>query len=491
MVPPEITSVPVVAIACSPTNPRTDFDPAAQREFVASIRTHGVLVPVLVRPRGAGKRALGAQFYELIAGERRWRAAQEAGLTEIPARVLDVDDEHAAEIALIENLQRADLSALEEADGYRRLVAKKVEPARIAERVGRSVAYVYDRLRLAQLTEDCRELLRTGEITTAHALILSRLTPDQQALALTEREALFTHEELLIAWDDAEEDKGPARKPRSVRELQAWVDKHFRVQLDEPELPQLFPELAEVTAQAEVEERKVVLITREHYVQPTARDGQRILGPASWKRAEEPCDDAAIGVVAVGAGRGQSFPVCTAKKTCRTHWAAEIKAAQASAREAELRKAGGGEEKKAPEDPYAARQAKDDAERKLWVRARPEILKAIAARVRALDATASGVLADLIREAVTYNADVRLAEAEKCGVKRGKTAEDFLRQLAFVVATDELLDEYAAPQDFPPMAKRLGIDLKPILAAAKKAAPASAPVERPETKPAKRKGGAR
>lgn len=148
--------------------PRKDFSAEALTQLADSIAAHGVLQPILVR-----ESVPGSGFYEIIAGERRWRAAKMAGLIEVPVIVLDSDDLKAAEIALIENVQRADLNAVEEAFGYRRLIDQfGLTQEQVAAKVGKSRSAVTNMLRLLDLPEGALALLRAGEISAGHARAL-------------------------------------------------------------------------------------------------------------------------------------------------------------------------------------------------------------------------------------------------------------------------------------------------------------------------------
>ncbi|MDR2671687.1 MAG: ParB/RepB/Spo0J family partition protein [Oscillospiraceae bacterium] len=159
--------------------PRRRFDEASLQDLAESIRTHGVLQPLLVRRLPTG-------YYQIIAGERRWRAARLAGLAEIPALVVDADDRKAAEIALIENLQREDLNPIEEAEGLRALVEEYgLTQEEAAERVGRSRPALANSLRLLSLPEAVRAHLIEGRLSAGHARALLPLP----GAALIERTA--------------------------------------------------------------------------------------------------------------------------------------------------------------------------------------------------------------------------------------------------------------------------------------------------------------
>jgi len=169
---------PIEFLRPNPRNPRKAFREDELDELAASIRERGVIQPVIVRPVPRV-----ADAYEIIAGERRWRAAQRAGLHDIPIVVIDVSDREALELAIVENVQRADLNALEEANGYAQLGADyKYSHADIARIVGKSRSHVANTLRLIGLPEHSRALLAAGKISAGHARALLAL-PDPDAVA--------------------------------------------------------------------------------------------------------------------------------------------------------------------------------------------------------------------------------------------------------------------------------------------------------------------
>ncbi len=166
------TGVKVIAldrIESNPDQPRMIFDEAALHELAGSIKEHGVLQPILVRP-------LGENRYQLIAGERRWRASREAGLATIPALVEEIDDETALEISIIENLQREDLSPLEEATMFDRMVREHGYSIRkLAEKLGKDKGYLENRLRLADAPDEIRQLVSLRKDTLSHAYELLKV----------------------------------------------------------------------------------------------------------------------------------------------------------------------------------------------------------------------------------------------------------------------------------------------------------------------------
>ncbi len=166
------SGVKVIAIdriESNPRQPRTVFDVDALHELAASIREHGVLQPILVRP-------LGENRYQLVAGERRWRASREADLKSIPALVEELDDDTALEISIIENLQREDLSPLEEAAMFDRMVHEHgYSIRRLAEKLGKDKGYLENRLRLANAPDEIKELVSLRKDTVSHAYELLKV----------------------------------------------------------------------------------------------------------------------------------------------------------------------------------------------------------------------------------------------------------------------------------------------------------------------------
>jgi ParB family chromosome partitioning protein len=165
-----LTRLPVELLQRGRYQPRSDLRNDTLGELAESIRVQGVIQPILVRPVGAGS---GEQHYEIIAGERRWRAAQLAGLTEVPAIIRTVPDEAAVAMALIENIQREDLNPLEEARAFERLIAEfGLTHQQVAEAVGRSRAAVSNMLRLIELAPEVGELVERRELDMGHARAL-------------------------------------------------------------------------------------------------------------------------------------------------------------------------------------------------------------------------------------------------------------------------------------------------------------------------------
>lgn len=178
-----VRMIPVANIEPNPEQPRVIFDTAALDDLAASIREHGVLQPILVRP-------LGRNRYQLVAGERRWRASEAAGLATLPALVEDIDDDTALEISIIENLQREDLSPLEEATMYDRMIRDHGYSVRkLATKLGKDKGYVENRLRLADAPDEIKALVSVRKDTLSHAYELLKIEDPRRRKRLAEQVA--------------------------------------------------------------------------------------------------------------------------------------------------------------------------------------------------------------------------------------------------------------------------------------------------------------
>ncbi len=176
--------VPIEFLRPNPRNPRREFPAAQLDELASSIKERGMIQPIAVRPvRGA------SDAYEIIAGERRWQAAQRAGLHDVPVVVLDVSDAEALELAIVENVQREDLNALEEAAGYQALIDEfKYHQDEIAKVVGKSRSHVANTLRLLKLPEFVKSAIRAGQVSAGHArALIGHPEPERLARKIIER----------------------------------------------------------------------------------------------------------------------------------------------------------------------------------------------------------------------------------------------------------------------------------------------------------------
>jgi ParB family transcriptional regulator, chromosome partitioning protein len=203
---------PIERLRANSKNPRKNFDEESLEELAQSIRDRGVLQPIIVRAVNGR-----ADSYEIVAGERRWRAAQRAGLHEVPIVKIEATDRQALEIAIIENVQRADLNALEEAEGYQKLIDEfSYSHQDLGKAIGKSRSYVTNALRLLKLPEEARKLLASGQISAGHArALLAMRDPDAVALAIVEQGLSVRDVELLAANSAA---PGRARSRETSRE---------------------------------------------------------------------------------------------------------------------------------------------------------------------------------------------------------------------------------------------------------------------------------
>ena len=213
---PEVKSslfLPISQVESCAAQPRKQFNPDALADLADSIRQHGIIQPLTVRKLQSG-------YYQIIAGERRWRAARMAGLTQVPAVVIEADDRKAMELAMIENLQREDLNPMEEAEGYRTLMEQYgLTQEETSQRVGKSRSAVANALRLLNLSKEVRALVEEGKLSGGHARALVPLTEELQktAAALIIKDDLSVRQtELLVKKLTAEKPDKPAKDATSV-----------------------------------------------------------------------------------------------------------------------------------------------------------------------------------------------------------------------------------------------------------------------------------
>ena len=199
--------VPIEFVSRNPRNPRRIFTEAELEDLAQSIREHGIVQPIVVRPAPENR-----EHFELIAGERRWRAAQRAGLTEIPVILRDVDDRVALELAIIENVQRADLNPVEEAMGYQLLIDEHdYTQADLAQVIGKSRSHVANTLRLLKLPTEVQGLINDGALTAGHARTLITMENPQAVAERIVKEGLSVRQ--VEALSQAESKGIPAVKP--------------------------------------------------------------------------------------------------------------------------------------------------------------------------------------------------------------------------------------------------------------------------------------
>lgn len=217
-----VLELPIEAIQRDAAQPRKSFDEEKLKELSESIRAQGIIQPVLVRKDGAG--------YRIIAGERRWRAAQLAGLKEIPALVREASEAEAFEMALVENLQREDLNPIEEAEGYHRLVDEfRLTQEQVSQRVGKERSSVANALRLLQLPDEVKAMVASGELQMGHARALLGVPrlPELKELAakVAERKLSVRETERLVK---ERKDSGSDKKKAGVSPQQRAVTEELQ-----------------------------------------------------------------------------------------------------------------------------------------------------------------------------------------------------------------------------------------------------------------------
>ena len=220
------TRLPTGVLEPNPRNPRHNFDGAELDDLAASIREKGILQPILVRPSaGAHNR------YEIIAGERRWRAAQQAGLAEVPVVVVAASDSEALELAIIENVQRADLNAIEEARGYERLSHEfGYSQSDLARVIGKSRSHVANTVRLLKLPEPVSRMVSGGQLSAGHARALLAFDDPEPVARRVVQRGLNVREVELLAQRHTEKQAGqgidvlPPKKPRRSQEAVAVAE---------------------------------------------------------------------------------------------------------------------------------------------------------------------------------------------------------------------------------------------------------------------------
>ena len=210
---PVTSTLPVSQIEPFSGQPRKNFDPEALSELADSIREHGIIQPLTVRKLSSG-------YYQIIAGERRWRAAKQAGLREVPVVIIEADDRKAMELAMIENLQREDLNPMEEAEGLQALMEQyDMTQEQVAERVGKSRSAVANTLRLLGLSAPVRRLLEENKLSAGHARALLPLPGGVQAQAaqtVIDRALSVRQTEQLAKRLQSEKEEKPQRPSPAV-----------------------------------------------------------------------------------------------------------------------------------------------------------------------------------------------------------------------------------------------------------------------------------
>lgn len=212
-----VTMLPIAKVEANAAQPRKSFDPEALSDLADSIATHGILQPITVRRLQSG-------YYQIISGERRWRAARQAGLGEVPVLIIEADDRKVMELSLIENLQREDLNAMEESAGYRRLMEEfGLTQEECAERVGKSRSAVANALRLLNLPEPIQAMVEDGRLSAGHARALVSVADPALQQTIAEKVA---NDSLSVRQTEQLVKKltAPAKEPKAAQPDPLGVD---------------------------------------------------------------------------------------------------------------------------------------------------------------------------------------------------------------------------------------------------------------------------
>ncbi len=307
--PPEVTRLPDPLLPVEDIdpplpgeNPRGEITDEGVADLRPSVRQHGVLVPILIRRDG--------DRYRIVAGERRWRAAKLEGCATIPVRLLDVDASVAAEIAIVENVQRKDMGPMLEAESYQRLVATRKSIDEIAARVGKSTQHVYRMLTLLRLVPKVQDLLTTNVLRVHYAFKLATVPAERQ------------EEGLEVCFKPLFRDEPSRDQLEPLATLTAWVTKCVRLDPRSEDTRMFLPTLAEQVEEAEQVRHASVLAvsTLNHHMDRT--DPKPILAK-SWREITDDSDRCAHtepAVIVLGERQGTYIKVCVAKRTCRRHW---------------------------------------------------------------------------------------------------------------------------------------------------------------------------
>jgi ParB family transcriptional regulator, chromosome partitioning protein len=261
----EYRNLPLLSLTESAANPRRSFEEAALNELADSIRTQGVLSPLLVRP-------VGQHTYEIVAGARRYRAAQLAELEYVPVRIVELTDAQAVEVSIVENLQRRDVHPLDEAQGYVALLHLDYSVEQIAAKCGKNPAYVAGRTRLAELAPAAVEAFLKDEIGVGHALLLAKLQPEQQETALA------------ACWQESYTNSSKAKRILlPVRHLQQWIEHNILLELAaapfSKEDAALVPEAGSCLECPKRTGQNILL-----FAEWAAQDGQQCTDPACYQK---------------------------------------------------------------------------------------------------------------------------------------------------------------------------------------------------------------
>jgi ParB/RepB/Spo0J family partition protein len=468
---PELKMIPIGDIVSSKTNPRKRF--VDLDELAASIASKGILEPLLVRPKG--------KRFEIVAGERRFRSGKIANLERLLCLVRKLSDADAVEIQAIENLQRSNLTPLEEAASFRQLIDTKPDKhsaESIGKTIGKSASWVWDVMKILDLVPEAKQLLDDGKMSINHAIPIARLTATQQKKVIDPDDGgLFRQERHTLQFDTddgGKPDKYDGVQPVSVKELQAYIADHVRFDPHKAAAaaPLLFENTAERVDEAAGKPgrgKKVIAITHNSYVQDDAKDpNERTFSSVSWERADgkfdsKTCDSSVLGVIVVGRGYGDAFDVCVARDKCKVHWAGVIAAKEKRQKQAGSAPAAktAGKSAKAAEAENR-RRAADDLKEKTETLALNLIRKAAEEKLAKLPTKLPKAVFDLTLKALKDQ-----VYSEGLFKAKGITQDNLVSILAASLAADDLkeIDGYQEEEALE-WAKALGVDLKKLRATA-------------------------
>lgn len=381
----EYQSLAIDTIDESPNNPRRAFPQPQLEELAASIHEDGVIQPIVVT-------RIGDRFI-VCAGARRLRASRLAGLSAIPARILDVDEMKAEKIALIENIQRSELEALDEAYAYRRFLDQGRTLDELAATVQKSKRHVHERLRLMDLIPEAQDLLSKDILPIEYALLLARVPAERQA------------DGLAHCFRPLFQDQGRSRDQlEPLADLRSWSEKTVRLDPRSTDTKVMLPELADHVAQIDTEKgASILMLSTLHNHAPSDRNGSadKPILARSWVAIEgkNTCKYARPGVIVLGPGQGERLSVCIEKKRCTKHWVRQQaeSTAPSAAEQARIDAARRSQEEKHAREQEAARRWENEL--------RPRALKLIAQRAAKLRWTS--VLLSLVLD--------RIGSAEELG----------------------------------------------------------------------------
>ena len=406
-------------------NIRRSFSEEKLQELAASIRQRGVLKPILVRPNG--------DRFTLIDGWRRLSAAKATECRTIPVRVRDIDENAAEEEMIIANLHHEDVTPLDEATSFQRLLDKGRTVDELAARLGKSKRYIYQVLALNRLVREAQDLLARDILPLNYAMKLATVPAERQAEGL---------EHCFRPLFGKEERRRDQLEP--LAELTGWIEKSVRLDPRSEDAKVLLPELADQVAAAEQERDAGVLAVSTLHFHTDRTDPKPILAK-SWKPAEgkERCPHARPAVIALGDGQGTFLHVCIAKKTCEKHWGKPKAAKESIPTDAEIEADAA---RKLQEAAWARQRA---AEERWRTTLRPHALGLIASRTAKLP-WSRGLVTTLLDE---LNIDAMFTEL--VGRPHGVPARRYPQAIAVALALrhswrrDELMK----------FAKRLGVKL--------------------------------